>query len=29
LGLDEAIALRRIEPLYGALRHARSPKYYL
>src|SRR5262249_11308182 len=28
LGLDEAIALRRIEPLYGALRHARSPKYY-
>src|SRR5262249_49329025 len=27
LGLDEAIALRRIEPLYGALRHATSPKY--
>src|SRR5476649_617678 len=27
LRLDEAIALRRIEPLYGALRHARSPKY--
>jgi hypothetical protein len=29
LRLDEAIALRRIEPLYGALRHARSPRYYV
>ena len=25
-GLDEAIALRRIEPLHGARRHARSPE---
>src|SRR5579884_698516 len=27
LRLDEAVALRRIEPLYGALRHCQSPKY--